>query len=183
MGFTAAANAGGASSAPTAKSRNIAYNFANSLAAHCRGGVLLHPRGLAVSQDFSGRTMLAPTMKLKTSDIIFMKILPFACRGLHGRPANGAGVYFRGCGFGKGGVFGVGCGAKRKSQRSANAGEQCSPLLYNRKGRGCFCVGLQYIDTAWHGSVGYHRRKPPFRSNRRNILFEKLLLPLFVISV
>ena len=35
--------------------------------------------------------MLAPTMKLQTSDIIFMKILPFACRGRQGRPANGAG--------------------------------------------------------------------------------------------
>ena len=45
--------------------------------------------------------------------------------------------------LGVGGVFGVGCGAKRKSQRSANPGEQCSPPLYNRKGWGCFCVGLQ----------------------------------------
>ena len=35
--------------------------------------------------------MLAPTMELQTSDIIFMKILPLACRGLHRRPANGAG--------------------------------------------------------------------------------------------
>ena len=38
--------------------------------------------------------MLAPTMKLQTSDIIFMKILPLACRGLHRRPANGAGDIF-----------------------------------------------------------------------------------------
>ena len=46
---------------------------------------------LAVSQGFSGRAMLAPTMELQTNDIIFMKIMPFACRGLHCRPANGAG--------------------------------------------------------------------------------------------
>ena len=65
-----------------------------SLAVYGRGGALLHPRGLAVSQGFSGRAMLTPTMKLQTSDIIFMKILPFACRGLHGRPANGAGNIF-----------------------------------------------------------------------------------------
>ena len=49
--------------------------------------------------------------------------LPFACRGLHGRPANGAGVYFRGCGCGEGGVFGVGCGEKRRGQRSERRAE------------------------------------------------------------
>ena len=82
------------SPAPTEKSRNSACNFANSLAAHCRGGALLHPKSLVVSQGLSGRAMLAPTMKLQTSDIIFMKILPFACRGLHCRPANGAACFW-----------------------------------------------------------------------------------------
>ena len=75
------------SPAPTVGLRNSAKIYKRSLAVYGRGGALLHPRGLAVSQDFSGRAMLAPTMELQTSDIIFMKILPLACRGLHCRPA------------------------------------------------------------------------------------------------
>ena len=95
--------------APTVELRNNAKIHKHSLTVYGRGGALLHPRGLAVSQGFSGRAMLAPTMKLQTSDIIFMKILPFACRGLHCRPVNGAGDIF---GFAD----------------TARAGEQCSPL-------------------------------------------------------
>ena len=41
----------------------------------------------------------------------------FACRGLHRRPANGAGAYFRGCGFGKGG--GVRCVLRGETQGAA----------------------------------------------------------------
>ena len=37
--------------APTVKSRNSAYNFANSLAAHCRGGALLHPKSLSAAHN------------------------------------------------------------------------------------------------------------------------------------
>ena len=40
--------------------------------------------------------------------------LPFACRGLHCRPANGAGGVLRGCGCGEGGGVRCGCGAKRR---------------------------------------------------------------------
>ena len=70
--------------------------------------------------------------------------MPFACRGLHCRPANGAGVYFRGCGCGEGGVFGVGCGAKRKSQRSANpGGAKPRPYYIIGKVGGVFVWGLQ----------------------------------------
>ena len=39
--------------------------------------------------------MLAPTVKLQKSDIIFMKTLPFTCRGLHRRPAEGASNFWR----------------------------------------------------------------------------------------
>ena len=79
-----------ASPAPTVKSRNNAYNFASSLTAHCRGGAQLHPRGLAAAQGFAGRAMLAPTIESQKSDIFFAKTLPFARRGLHRRPAEGA---------------------------------------------------------------------------------------------
>ena len=81
----------GLGSASTMKSRNSAKIQTLSLAVYGRGGALLHPGSLAAAQGFSGRAMLAPTMKLQTSDMIFMKILPFACRGLYCRPANGAG--------------------------------------------------------------------------------------------
>ena len=80
-------NGAGPSPAPTVELRNNAKIYKRSLAVYGRGGALLHPGNLAAAQGFSGRAMLAPTMKLQTSDIIFMKILPFACRGLHGRPA------------------------------------------------------------------------------------------------
>ena len=56
-----------------------------------------------IPQGFSGRAMLAPTMKLRNSDIILRKAESLACRGLHGRPANGAGVYFGAGSCGKGG--------------------------------------------------------------------------------
>ena len=102
------------SPAPTVELRNNAKIHKHSLTVYGRGGALLHPRDLAVLQGLSGRAMLAPTMKLQTSDIIFMKILPFACRGLHGRPANGAGADFWVC-------------------AAARAGEQCSPLRWNCK--------------------------------------------------
>ena len=61
------------SPAPTVKSQNSAYNYTHSLAVHCRGGALLHPRSLAGSQGFSWRAMLAPTMKLQKSDIFLRK--------------------------------------------------------------------------------------------------------------
>ena len=77
-----------ASPASTVKSRNNAYNFANSLTAHCRGGALLHPKNLAGSQGLSGRAILTPTIESQKSDIFFAKTLPFARRGLHRRPAD-----------------------------------------------------------------------------------------------
>ena len=58
--------------------------------AHRRGGVLLHPRGLAGSQDLRGRAMLAPYDRITKERYIFAKTLPFARRGLHRRPAEGA---------------------------------------------------------------------------------------------
>ena len=72
--FAAAANAGRASPAPTVKSRNSAYNQAHTLAAHRRGGALLHPRGLAAAQGFSGRAMLVPTIESQKSDIFLLKL-------------------------------------------------------------------------------------------------------------
>ena len=63
LGSAGAANAGRASPAPTVKSRNSAYNHARTLAAHCRGGALLHPRGLAVAQGFANQALLAPTIE------------------------------------------------------------------------------------------------------------------------
>ena len=51
------------SPAPTVEVRKGDKNFTHSLAVYCRGGALLHPRGLAAAQGFNGRAMLAPTMK------------------------------------------------------------------------------------------------------------------------
>ena len=65
-----------ASPASTVKSRNNAYNFANSLTAHRRGGALLHPKNLAGSQGLSGRAMLAPTIESQKSDIFLRKPCP-----------------------------------------------------------------------------------------------------------
>ena len=48
-------------------------------------------------------------------------------------PPTGRECIFGFAGAARAGVFGVGCGAKRKSQRSARAGEQCSPLRWNCK--------------------------------------------------
>ena len=61
------------SPAPTVKLRNSAYNSASPRVVHCRGGALLHPRGLAVSQGFSWRAMLAPTIESQKSDIFLRK--------------------------------------------------------------------------------------------------------------
>ena len=142
------------SPAPTAKSQNSVKNSTHSLAVYSRGGALLHPRGLAAAQGFGGRAMLAPTMKLRNSDINFTQALPIACRGLHCRPANGAGEYFLVCSCGKGGrsqapplrqnceitlkfistlsrhIVGVGLCSTRGALRHhrALAGEQCPPL-------------------------------------------------------
>ena len=51
------------SPAPTVELRKGDKNFTHSLAVYGRGGALLHPGGLAAAQGFSGRAMLAPTMK------------------------------------------------------------------------------------------------------------------------
>ena len=59
--------------APTAKSRNNACNFANSLTAHRRGGALLHPRGRAGSHGLSGRAILTPTIESQKSDLFLRK--------------------------------------------------------------------------------------------------------------
>ena len=61
------------SPAHTAKSRNSAYNYTRTLAAHRRGGALLHPKSLAGSQGLSGRAMLAPTIESQKSDIFLRK--------------------------------------------------------------------------------------------------------------
>ena len=59
-GSAGAANAGRASPALTAKSRNSVYNQTHSLTVHCRGGALLHPRSLAAAQGFGGRAWASP---------------------------------------------------------------------------------------------------------------------------
>ena len=79
-----------------------------------------------------GRAMLAPTMKFCNSDIFFTQAMPFACRGLHCRPANGAGVYFRGCGCGEGGS--VRCRLRGETQEPAfgtPGRSQAPPLRWN----------------------------------------------------
>ena len=63
---------------------------------------------------------------------VFVWGLPFACRGLHGRPANGAGVYFRGCGCGEGGS--VRCRLRGETQEPAfgtPGRSQAPPLRWN----------------------------------------------------
>ena len=77
LGIADTANAGRASPAPTMKSRNSAKIYKHSLAAHCRGGALLHPRGLAAAQGFAGRAMLAHTIESQKSDIFFRKLCLF----------------------------------------------------------------------------------------------------------
>ena len=62
--------------AHTAKSRNSAYNYTRTLAAHRRGRALLHPKSLAGSQGLSGRAMLAPTIESQKSDIFLRKPCP-----------------------------------------------------------------------------------------------------------
>ena len=76
LGSAGTANAGRASPAPTAKLRNSAYNYIRTLAAHSRGGALLHPGSLAGSQGLSGRAMLAPTIESQKSDIFLRKPCP-----------------------------------------------------------------------------------------------------------
>ena len=94
LGSAGTANAGRASPAPTLKSRNNAYNFANSLTAHRRGGALLHPKSLAAAQGLSGRALLAPTIESQKSDLFLRKpclLLVGACIAgpLKVRPAFG----------------------------------------------------------------------------------------------
>ena len=55
LGFTAAANAGRASPAPTLKSQNSAYNQTHSLTVHSRGGALLHPGNLSAAHNAEKR--------------------------------------------------------------------------------------------------------------------------------
>ena len=98
LGSAGTANAGRASPAPTVKSRNSAYNHARTLAAHCRGGALLHPKSLAAPQGLSGRAMLAPYDRITKERYIFVKTLPFTRRGLHRRPAEGASNFWHSCG-------------------------------------------------------------------------------------
>ena len=45
----------------------------HSLAAHRRGGALLHPKSLAGSHGLSGRAMLAPTIESQKSDLFLRK--------------------------------------------------------------------------------------------------------------
>ena len=152
LGSAGRANAGRASPAPTVKSRNSAYNHARTLAAHCRGGALLHPKSLAESQGLSGRAMLAPTIDSQKSDIFLRKpclllvgvctvgpstvrgkILWFAAAANTGRasPAptmksrNSAYNYTHLSRF----IVRVGLCSTRRAlrQHRALAGEQCSP--------------------------------------------------------
>ena len=76
------------SPAPTVKSRNSAYDYTRTLAAHRRGGALLHPKSLAAAQGFSGRAMLNPTIESQKSDLFLRKhclLLVGAC--IAGPPA------------------------------------------------------------------------------------------------
>ena len=67
------ANTDRANPALTVKSRNSAYNYTRTLAAHRRGRALLHPKSLAAPQGLSGRAMLAPTIESQKSDIFLRK--------------------------------------------------------------------------------------------------------------
>ena len=87
------------SPAPTVELQKGDKNFTLSLSVYGRGGALLHPGGLAAAQGFSGRAMLAPTMKLQNCDIFSRKpclLLVGAC--MAGPPT------VRGCIFGVAGA-------------------------------------------------------------------------------
>ena len=59
---------------PYCETTKCAKFHAHSFAVYGRGGALLHPRGLAAAQGFSGRAMLAPTIELQNSDIFLRKL-------------------------------------------------------------------------------------------------------------
>ena len=61
---------------PYCETTKCAKFHAHFLAVHCRGGALLHPRGLAAVQGFAGRAMLAPTIESQKSDISLRKPCP-----------------------------------------------------------------------------------------------------------
>ena len=153
LGFADTANAGRASPAPTAKSRNSAKIYKHSLAAYCRGGALLHPRGLAAAQGFAGRALLDHTIESQKSDIFLRKpcllpvgaciagppkvradILEFADTTNAGRASPAPTVKSRNSAYNPTStsrpVVGVGLCSTRKAlrQHRALAGEQCSPI-------------------------------------------------------
>ena len=91
-----------------------------------------------------GRAMLAPTMKLQKSDILFYASLNLLLVGAcMAGPPRVRGVTFGVSRPGKGG-----CSVWVQGETQGPAGgtrgrSQAPPLLYNRKGWGRFCVGLQ----------------------------------------
>ena len=137
------ANTGRASPAPTVKSRNSAYNFANSLTAHSRGGALLHPKSLAGSQGLSGRAMLAPTIESQKSDIFLRKpclLLVGACDA--GPPT------VRGQILGSAGTANAGRASPAPTVKSRNS-------AYNYTHLSRFIVGVGLCST--RGALRQHR--------------------------
>ena len=74
-------------------------------------------RNARVSVRHTRASNARPYYIIERAGGVFVWGFPFACRGLHGRPANGAGVYFRGCGCGEGG--GVRCRLLGETQEPA----------------------------------------------------------------
>ena len=97
LGFADTANAGRASPAHTAKSRNSAYNYTRTLAAHRRGRALLHPKSLAAAHGLSGRAMLAPTIESQKSDLFLRKPCLLLVGACIAGPPTVRGGYVRVC--------------------------------------------------------------------------------------
>ena len=98
LGVTGHGKDGRSKAPPLRRNCEIALKFKRTLLRFMVGVGLCSTRGaLRYHRALGGEQCSPPTMKLQTSDIIIMKILPFACRGLHRRPANGAGADFWVC--------------------------------------------------------------------------------------
>ena len=151
LGSAGTANAGRASPAHTAKSRNSAYNHTRTLAAHCRGGALLHPKSLAWSQGLSGRALLAPTIESQKSGIFLQKpylLLVGACTA--GPPT------VRGQILGSAGTANAGRASPAPTAKSRNS-------AYNYTHLSRFIVGVGLCST--------RRASPPHTTQKKTRKF------------
>ena len=138
------------------KSRNSAYNYTRTLAAHRRGGALLHPKSLAAAQGFAGRAMLDHTIESQKSDIFLRKpclLLVGACTA--GPPT------VRGQILGSAGTANAGRASPAPTVKSRNS-------AYNYTHLSRFIVGVGLCST--RGALRQHMALPgePCSTIRRN---------------